>query len=74
VAGQCLGTTAVEGQEAVDILKQIGVDFIKVKSFVPREAYFAIAEEARRQQMALAGHVPDSVPVAEASHAGQKKH
>jgi imidazolonepropionase-like amidohydrolase len=34
---------------AVASLKQRGVDFIKVYSLLPREAYFAIADEARKQ-------------------------
>ena len=39
---------------------------------LPRDAYFAIADEARRQHMVFAGHVPESVSAAEASDAGQK--
>jgi len=37
-----------------------------------REAYFAIADESKRLGIPFAGHVPDSVKVAEASAAGQK--
>jgi imidazolonepropionase-like amidohydrolase len=53
-------------------LKQRGVDFVKVYSMLSREAYFGIADEARRQGLPYAGHVPPSVTAAEASDAGQK--
>lgn len=61
-----------EARAAVDALHDMGVDFIKVKSFVPREAYLAIADEARREDIVFAGHVPDAVPASEASASGQK--
>jgi len=61
-----------EARAAVDALHDMGVDFIKVKSFLPREAYFAIADEARLEHIVLAGHVPDTVLASEASVAGQK--
>jgi Amidohydrolase family len=61
-----------EGIKAVNTVKQGGSDFVKVYSLLPRDAYFAIAAEAKRQGMVFAGHVPDSVTVAEASDAGQK--
>ena len=63
--------TPAEAKQAVDALKQRGVDFIKVLSNVPREAYFAIAEESRKQKLPFAGHVPESVSAADASAAGQ---
>jgi imidazolonepropionase-like amidohydrolase len=66
-----VGTDA-EGRQAVIRSKQQGADFIKVYSRLPREAYFAIADEAKKQGIPFAGHVPSSVTVAEASDAGQK--
>ncbi|HEX6185808.1 MAG TPA: amidohydrolase family protein [Pyrinomonadaceae bacterium] len=63
---------AAAGRRAVRTLKQSGYDFIKVYQFLPREAYFAIADEARGQGIDFAGHVPFSVSAAEASDAGQK--
>ena len=63
-----------EGRKAVRKVKQWGADFVKVYSLLPREAYFAIADEAKRQGISFAGHVPSSVSPAEASDAGQKKH
>jgi imidazolonepropionase-like amidohydrolase len=66
-------TNAAEGRQAVDKIKQDGVgDFVKVYTFLPRDAYFAIADEARKQGIAFEGHVPLSVTVEEASRAGQK--
>ena len=60
-----------DGRRAVRMLKGRGVDFIKIQSYVPRDAYLAIAEECRRQKIAFEGHVPDAVRAAEASNAGQ---
>ncbi len=65
-------TTAADGRRAVDDLKQRGVDFIKLQSLIPRDAVFAIADEARKQGIAFEGHVPDSVRASEASNAGQR--
>jgi imidazolonepropionase-like amidohydrolase len=45
--------------------------FIKVYDRIPRDAYFALADEARRQRIPFAGHVPTSVSAMEASDAGQ---
>ena len=63
---------ADEGRNAVLKVKEMGADFVKVYSMVPRDAYFAIADEAKRQNMVFAGHVPEFVSAAEASDAGQK--
>jgi len=57
---------------AVQWLKQSGVDFLKVQSNLSREAYFAIAEEAKKHNISFVGHVPDSVTASEAADAGQK--
>jgi hypothetical protein len=54
------------------MLKSRGVDFIKVQSYVPRDAYFAIADECRKQKIAFEGHVPDAIRASEAANAGQK--
>lgn len=61
-----------EGRKAVLKVKEMGADFVKVYSMLPRDAYFAIAEEAKRLHMVFAGHVPEFVSAAEASDAGQK--
>jgi len=63
---------AAEGRRAVLKVKEMGSDFIKVYSMLPRDAYFAIADEAKRQNMVFAGHVPEVISAGEASDAGQK--
>ncbi len=65
-------TSPEEGRRAVDDLKAKGVDFIKVQSFIQRDSYFAVADEAKKQTMVLAGHVPDAIRATEAVAAGQK--
>jgi len=65
-------TTPEDGRRAVDMLKSRGVDFIKIQSYVPRDAYFGVAEECKRQNVAFVGHVPDAIRALEASNAGQK--
>jgi imidazolonepropionase-like amidohydrolase len=62
--------TPEDGRRAVDRLKQSGADFIKLQSLIPRDAVFAIAEEARKQEIPFEGHVPDSVRASEMSSAG----
>ncbi len=64
--------TESDARQAVISLKQRGVDFVKVYSMLSREAYFGIADEAKRQGLTFAGHIPASVSAAEASEAGQK--
>jgi hypothetical protein len=61
-----------EGRKAVIRVKEWGADFVKVYSLLPRDAYFGIADEARRQGLTFVGHVPFAVSPSEASDAGQK--
>jgi imidazolonepropionase-like amidohydrolase len=63
--------TPEDGRKAVDMLKSRGVDFVKVQSGVPRDAYFAIAVEAKKVGIAFEGHVPDAIRASEAVAAGQ---
>jgi imidazolonepropionase-like amidohydrolase len=63
---------AEEGRKAVQTLKSKGADFVKVYSKLPREAYLAIAAEAKQQNLAFAGHVPESVRAREAAEVGQR--
>ena len=64
--------TPDDGRKAVAMLKARGVDFIKIQSGVPRDAYFAIASEAKRQGLEFDGHVPDAIRASEAVTAGQR--
>jgi hypothetical protein len=65
-------TSAQEAREAVRDLERRGVDFIKVHDHTPREAYFAIADEAPKLGLPFAGHVPITVTVEEAADSGIK--
>lgn len=64
--------TPEDGRRAVDMLKSRSVDFIKIQSYMPRDAYFAITDECKKQGITFVGHVPDSIRGSEASNAGQK--
>lgn len=64
--------TPEDGRRAVRDLARRGVDFIKLQSLIPREAVFAIADEAKKLGIPFAGHVPDAVRAAEMSRAGQR--
>jgi imidazolonepropionase-like amidohydrolase len=70
--GSTTVSTAEEARQAVDRLHAAGADFIKVYTRLPREAYVAAVSEAKRLGTYVAGHVPDSVTVAEASDLGQR--
>ena len=61
-----------EAREAVRELKQRGVDFIKVHNNTPRDVFFAIADEAPKQGLPFAGHVPLAVTIDEGAASGMK--
>jgi len=63
---------AADGRKVVDDLKAQGVDFIKIQSLIPRDGYFAAADESKKVGLTFVGHVPDAVRASEASNAGQK--
>jgi imidazolonepropionase-like amidohydrolase len=64
-------TTAEAGHCAVETLKMaFDVDLIKVHASLPRDAFFAIAEETRKRSIPLACHLPVRVSIQEASNAG----
>jgi len=74
-------TNGAEAREAIDRMKLRGVDFIKVHNGLSREAFFAVADEARKQGLPLAVHLPsgmwthpkgNGVSIAEASNAGAR--
>jgi Amidohydrolase family len=64
--------TAEDGRAAVQLLKTRGVDLIKVHDNTPVPVFFAIAEEARRQGLPLAGHIPRGLTVEQVVEAGQR--
>jgi imidazolonepropionase-like amidohydrolase len=64
--------TPEEARSAVELLKKKHVDFIKILSSIPRDSYFAIAEQSKKDHLYFVGHVPITVSMAEASNAGQR--
>ena len=63
---------AEEARQAVRELKQRGADFIKIIGMPSREAFFALADEAKKQGVSFVGHVPALVTAGEASDAGMR--
>jgi len=61
-----------EGRKFVRDEKKVGADFIKIGTYLPRDAYFAIVDEAEKQGIPVSGHVPLSVSAIEVSDTGQK--
>lgn len=61
-----------EARKVVREQQREGADFIKVYSHLPRDAYLAIADEAKRLGIPFAGHVTIAITAAEASDAGQR--
>jgi len=61
-----------EAHRAVSKLINEGADFLKVYNTLSREAYLAIASEAKAARIPFVGHIPDSVTPVEASDLGQK--
>ena len=64
--------TPEDARHAVNHLKDRGADFIKLQSLIPRDAVLAIADEAKKQDIAFEGHVPDAMRASEMSEAGMK--
>jgi imidazolonepropionase-like amidohydrolase len=62
---------AQEANQVVTEMKGLGVDFLKVHSRLPREAYFALAEAASTAGLTFCGHVPHGISLDEASNVGQ---
>ena len=63
--------TPEDGRRAVRDLKARGVDFIKLQSLIPRDAVFAIADEAKKTGIPSRPR-PRRVRAREMSDAGQK--
>jgi len=64
-------TTPDQGRQLVRTYKQQGADFIKPYNLLSREVYLAIVDEAKRQKIPFAGHIPFSMSAAEVSDLGQ---
>jgi amidohydrolase family protein len=70
--GSIFVASETEARQAVLKSKSDGADFIKVYSYLPRDAYFAIADQSKQAGIPFVGHVPMTVSALEASEAGQK--
>jgi imidazolonepropionase-like amidohydrolase len=64
--------TGDEARAAVRMLKERGVDMIKTQSLIPKDAYFALADEATRIGIPFEGHVPNAITGMEAISANQR--
>lgn len=64
--------TEQQARARVREMHAAGFDFLKVYNGLPREAFFAIADEARRLGIPIAGEIPDSVTPIEAAEAGMR--
>ena len=53
-------------------MKDAGIDFVKPYNLLPREVYFAIADEAKKENLPVAGHIPNRILLKEAADAGQR--
>lgn len=63
---------AAEARAAVDDLKKRGANFIKIISMPSRDAFFAVADESKKQNIPFVGHLPFEIGAKEASDAGMR--
>ena len=63
---------AEEARAAVRDLKKRGAGFIKIISLPSREVFLAVADEAKKQDLPFAGHLPFQISAMEASNAGMR--
>ncbi len=61
-----------KARQFVRDVKAAGVNFVKTYSSLSRDAFLAIADEAKKQGIPFAGHVPFVVGAGEASSVGQR--
>lgn len=71
-AGSVILTEPEHASVLADSLLASGADFFKVYSRLKREPFFALAAEARRRGVPLAGHVPRALTPEELSDAGMR--
>lgn len=64
--------SAEEGRALVHEIHEADLNFVKTYDMLPREAYFAIMDEARRLDIPVAGHIPTLVRTDEALAAGHR--
>ena len=61
-----------DARRTVDEIKADGADFVKIYNGIPRDTYFTLADEARKQNIPFVGHLPYQVRASEAADAGQR--
>jgi cytosine/adenosine deaminase-related metal-dependent hydrolase len=61
-----------QARQAVADAKREGADFVKIYQFLPRDLYFDIADESKKEGIPFEGHLPVTVTAEEGSRAGQK--
>lgn len=64
--------TPAEARSVVAEMQAHGFDYLKVYSGLSRAAFLALADEARRRGVVIAGEVPDAVAPAEAARGGMR--
>ena len=67
--GSIVITTPDEAVKAVDKQIEENVDFIKIYSSLSEECFMAIAREAKKRNIPIAGHLPNSVSIYKAIEA-----
>jgi imidazolonepropionase-like amidohydrolase len=73
LVGKRIGVaTEDEAAKAVRSIKDLGADFLKIRTNASRETYLAIAAEAKQSGLMLVGHSPIGLSLVEMSDAGQK--
>lgn len=65
-------TSAEDVARELPKLQAAGMDFLKVYDGLPREAYDAVIAYGQENGLPIAGHIPKSISIKEASSAGQK--
>jgi imidazolonepropionase-like amidohydrolase len=63
--------SAEAARGAVRLLKWLGVDEVKVHRRMPRDWYYTVLDEAKRNDLKVIGHIPVEISPIEASNAGQ---
>jgi len=58
--------------EAISLLQDLNVDFVKVRDFLSAEEFNAIADAANKAGLRIAGHIPTAVRAQEAVRAGMQ--
>jgi hypothetical protein len=68
---QYVALCETDARQAVDRARLVGYDFIKVYSRLQQEIYAAVLDEARKQHIAVVGHIPPAVGLENSLASGQ---